>query len=636
MQSILKRLRAGQQLQLDIAGLSGSSSALFLARAVQELERTVCCIVPAEDQLETIARDTALFTSVPILIYPSFEIPPYTALSPDPATTGTRLSTLYLLQENTTPCIVFTSAEAVLRRVIPRQILGNHCELVISREETDREQLISSLTEAGYEACDMVRQVGDMAVRGGIIDIFPPPTSGEPAPLRLDFFGDTIESIRVFDPVSQRSKDKLEEAILLPATDLLFPAGAEQEKWLKFLEMEIKKTSWPLEEQSRIINQLREHIPFAGCEFFLPLIYNNRHKIQGLLDYLPVDTLMVTLDPISCRQQTELISERITANYTEATATGKAVLPPAQLFLSLEELHTFTQKTSHVALCHLPDPDSPAELLQFGGGDHSLLAQEIELERKKRGLLAPLADRIIDWSKSGATTIIACKSSRQMAHMEEMLAGYKIAPHRLASPINREKLGKGMVYLTRHLLSRGFDLPSEQLHFLSTAELFGEKRLQISREKKRKQQGEPVQLETLNPGDIIVHRDHGLGTFCGLINMELAGRRSDFMLIEFRGGDKLYVPVDRLHWVSRYQGISDQQPRLDRLGSSKWQATKKKVTDAVWKVAQELLAIYARRELRKDTSSHNLENSLNSWKSLLSMKRLQARPKPLMMFSMTW
>jgi transcription-repair coupling factor (superfamily II helicase) len=183
--------------------------------------------------------------------------------------------------------------------------------------------------------------------------------------------------------------------------------------------------------------------------------------------------------------------------------------------------------------------------------------------------------------------------------MEEMLAGYKIEPHRLSSPINTEKLAKGTVYLTPHLLSRGFDVNSEQLHFLSTGELFGEKRLQINKGKKRKQQGEPVQLETLNPGDIVVHRDHGLGSFCGLINMDLAGRHSDFMLIEFRGGDKLYVPVDRLHWVSRYQGMSDHPPRLDRLGSSKWQTTKKKVTDAVWKVAQELLAIYARRELRK-------------------------------------
>ena len=599
MQSILERLRAKQQLHLDISGLSGSSGALFLARAVSQLEKTICCIVPADDQLETIARDTALFTSSQILIYPSFEIPPYTALSPDPATTGARISTLYQLQENARPLIVFTSAEAILRRVIPKQVLNNHCELVISGEETDRDQLIKTLTGAGYESCDMVRQVGDMAVRGGIIDIFSPATTGDPLPLRLDFFGDTIESIRTFDPVSQRSKEECEEAILLPATDLLFPGASGQSDWLRSVSRAIKKTSWPIEEQSRIIDQLSQHIPFAGCEFFLPLLYNDQHRVQQFFDYLPGDTLMVTLDPLSCKQQTGLVSERIVANYTEATAAGKAALPPGQLFLSAEEQDAYLQSVSHVGLCQLPDPDSNAELIQLHCGDHNLLAQEIELERKKRGLLAPLADRIISWSNKDETTIIACKSSRQVEHMEEMLAGYQIQPHRLSTPIDTKELTKGRVYLAQHSLSRGFDDGAQQIHFLSTAELFGEKRLQISRRKKRKQQGEPVQLETLNPGDIVVHRDHGLGSFCGLINMDLAGRHTDFMQIEFRGGDKLYVPVDRLHWVSRYQGMSDQQPRLDRLGSNRWQATKKKVTYAVWKVAQELLDIYARRELRK-------------------------------------
>ncbi len=599
MQSIIERLRGKRRLQLDASGLAGSSGALFLARAVDRLQKTVCCIVPADEQLESIARDTALFTSRQVLIYPSFEIPPYTALAPDPATTGARLSALYQLQENTRPFIVFTSAEAVLRRVIPRQFLNNHCELVMRGEETDRDQLINALTEAGYQNSDMVRQVGDMAIRGGIIDIFSPSAGDASHPLRLDFFGDTIESIRTFDPVTQRSKDELEEAVLLPATDLLFPGAAERKSWRVFLDKEIKGFSWSDEEQRHIIDQLEAHIPFAGCEFFLPLLYDHRHRVQTFFDYLPTDTLLVTMDPVSCRQQTDLIQERIQANYSEIMAAGKAALPPGRLFLSGTDQEAYLKTVSHVALCRLPDPDSRAEAIALHSGNHNLLSQEIELQRKKRGLLAPLADRLINWAKRGETTVIACKSPRQAEHMEEMLAGYQVQLHQCESPMDPAKLSAGLIYLVRHPLSRGFDLQEEQLHVLSTAELFGEKRLQISRRKKQKRQGEPVQLETLAPGDIIVHRDHGLGAFCGLINMELAGKHSDFMQIEFRGGDKLYVPVDRLHWVSRYQGLSDQQPRLDRLGSIRWQATKKKVTDAVWKVAHELLDIYARREIRR-------------------------------------
>ncbi|HEB70027.1 MAG TPA: transcription-repair coupling factor [Desulfobulbus sp.] len=599
MQSILERLRGERRLQLDVSGLAGSSGALFLARAADRLQKTVCCIVPADEQLEIIARDTALFTSTQVLIYPSFEIPPYTALAPDPATTGNRLSTLYQLQEKARPYIVFTSAEAVLRRVLPRQVLNNHCELVIRGEEIDRDQLINSLTRAGYQNSDMVRQVGDMAIRGGIIDVFCPSSGENRLPLRLDFFGDTVESIRTFDPVSQRSKDALEEAILLPATDLLFPAASEEKQWHAFLDRDAGKYSWPDGERKHLLDQLTAHIPFAGCEFFLPLLFQHRHRLQTFFEYLEPDTLMVTLDPVSCRQQVELIQERIYTNYTESAQAEKAILPPERLFVSMDEQEAYLKTVSHVSLCQLPDPDSRAECIEVHGGDHSLLAQEIELQRKKRGLLAPLADRLIRWTKREETTVIACKSPRQVQHMEEMLTGYQVEPHRCESPVNPEALGTGLVYLVQYPLSRGFDLQEQQLHVLSTAELFGEKRLQINRRKKQKRQGEPVQLETLVPGDIVVHRDHGLGAFCGLINMELAGRRSDFMQIEFRGGDKLYVPVDRLHWVSRYQGLSDQQPRLDRLGSSRWQATKKKVTEAVWKVAHELLDIYARRELRR-------------------------------------
>lgn len=600
MQSIFTRLRRTPPFQVDITGLSGSSGALFLAQAAEQQKTTVCCIVPADDQLEIMARDTALFTAEDILIYPSFEIPPYTPLTPDPATTGVRLSTLYQLQANSRPAIVFTSAEAILRRVLPKQVLNDHCELVMRGEETDREQLIATLIQSGYEQTDVVRQVGDIAVRGGIIDVFSPAaTSDEALPLRLDFFGDTIESIRTFDQVSQRSKQEQDEAILLPTTNLLFPNAADDQEWSQHLEQFLSKTSWPKKSQWQLQEQMQARIRFAGCEFFLPLLYNYRYQTQNFFDYLPDDTLLVTFDPIGCRQQTLLIQERITANFMEATDAGKAALPPDQLFLTNEELLKYSKQVPNLHLCQLPDPDSVAESVDMGCGNHNLLAQEIELQRKKRGLLAPLTDRLISWTQKGHTSMIACKSDRQVDHMENILGAYPLSLERCMHPITINALLPGRVYLVEHPLERGFDLKNEQLHLISATELFGEKRLQVTRKRQEKHQGEPIQLDTLSPGDIVVHRDHGLGSFIGLINMQLAGRHSDFMQIEYRGGDKLYVPVDRMHWVSRYQGLSDVQPRLDRLGSSRWQTTKKKVTDTVWKVAHELLDIYARRELRQ-------------------------------------
>ncbi len=599
MQSILKRLREKGRHRFDITGLAGSSGQLLAARIRNQLNISVCCIVPADEQLDVVARDTALFTDAPILIYPSLEIPPYTALSPDPASTASRLSTLYRLQNSDSPPIVFTSVEAILRRVLPRRILGDHCELIISGEDTDREQLICQLTTCGYETCDMVRRPGDMAIRGGIVDIFPPAAEGTSLPLRLDFFGDTIESIRSFDPVTQRSKEELQEAVLLPATDLLFPGKVHQHNWLKLLTQEIETFSWSQEAAEELLGQLSAHIPFAGCEFFLPLLYLHTSKLETLFDYLPAESLLVTIDPVGNRQTNDLIRERITANYSKAISDNKAALPPEHLFISIDEQQNLAASFSQLGFCELPDPYSSVETLSLHSGNHSLLAQEIELQRQKRGLPAPLIDRLTDWSRKGETSIIACTSSRQREHLEEIITGYSLETDRLTAPITDKALVGDRIHFVEHPLSHGFDLESEKFHLLSTAELFGEKRLGLRRKKPGKRQGQPLQLETLTPGDIVVHRDHGLGRFSGLVNMELGGHHSDFMLIEFRGGDKLYVPVDRLHWVSRYQGLSDREPRLDRLGSTRWQATKKKVTEAVWKVAQELLDIHARRELRQ-------------------------------------
>ncbi len=601
MQSLIKRLPGGRA-QLDICGLHGGSAALFLARTVAARHRSVCCIVPADEQLEILAQDLRLFSSAEVLVYPSFEIPPYTPLSPDPATIALRLATLHRLLNNAEPCIVLSSAEAVLRRLPPKSALGRHSELIMAGEETDREALIRSLTDAGYQMCSMVQHEGDLAVRGGIIDIYAPsPDPAVQGPLRLDFFGDTVDSIRLFDPVSQRSVAELEEAILLPATDILFPAAAQNPAWRNFLKKTAAALDWRRDRADHLLMQLSEHIRFAGIEFFLPLLFPEPDPVQTLFDYLPADSIMVFHDPAAVNQQVNLLRDRILANYDEARQKDAAVLPPHHLFLDQQELDRLAARLPILNLRPLPDPDGSHETLTLTTGDHTLLRQETELQRKKRGTLAPLVDRLMSWTGSDDTVILACRSARQAHHLGQMLAGYRVATAPAATPLDFTSFGTGpRIRLVDQPLSRGFDLPGEKLHILSAAELFGEKRLRPGKRKKGAvAEEEQVRIEELAPGDAVVHRDHGIGIFRGLLNIEFAGRRGDFMQIEYLGGDKLYVPVDRLHWISHYQGLTDQQPKLDRLGSDKWQNTKKKVTDAVWKVAQELLDIYARRDLRK-------------------------------------
>jgi len=604
MQSILKRLQESGS-ELDVCGLRGSSPALFLARAAEACRRTICCIVPSDEQMEVLSRDLPLFTDLDVLIYPSFEIPPYTPLSPDPATVAQRLATLHRLLNNPSPCIILSPAEAVLRKILPKGVLGRHCELVMAGEETDRDSLISSLVDAGYQMSSMVQHEGDLAVRGGIVDVYAPAFAPSVnGPLRLDFFGDTIDSIRLFDPVSQRSIAEIEEAILLPPSDILFPPEPAGPAWQKFLDITAAEYNWPTEEYDFLRTQLTDHIRFTGIEFYLPLVYEAFDPVQTIFDYLPGDVLMVLHEPADITGRVKLVWDRIQANLEEATGRNMAVLPPDRLFLSLEELMTIVSARHAVSLCSLPDPDNLRPQFHLRMGDHGLLSQEIELHRRQRGNLAPLADRLRTWLQLGEKSVIACRSDRQANHLREMLAGYQLQTTMLATPLRTEALTDDpAVHLIEHPLSRGFDLPDERLHILSAMELFGDKRLRPDRRDKTGAAGqEALAVETLNPGDIVVHRDHGIGMFQGLLNMEFTGQRGDFMQIEYRDGDKLYVPVDRLHWVNRYQGLTDQLPKLDQLGSTKWQSTKNKVSEAVWKVAHELLDIYAHRALREGRS----------------------------------
>lgn len=599
MQSIIHRLQTNNSV-FDIHGLRGSSTALFLARTAELVKRPVCCIVPSDEHMEILAQDLPLFSSCSVLLYPSFEIPPYTPLSPDPATVCQRLATLYTLLNTPGPFILLTSVEAAARKVLPKKMLANSCELVMTGEETDREELINTLVRLGYESSSMVQHEGSFSVRGGIVDIFAPASDpSKQGPLRLDFFGDTVESIRMFDPATQRSIAELEEATILPASDILFPPSDKFREWMQFLKAEANENQWPEDETGKLLEHLEQHVRFTGIEFYLPLIYEPLHPLQTLFDYLPEKTLSISLEPLDLKQKAGLLWERIDKNYRESTTHKLPALQPHRLFVDQETL----QQKSTINLCSLPDPDSPNEKIGLNVGDHTLLAQEIEIHRKQRGNLAPLAERIISWRQKDERIVLACRSGKQASQLAEMLGGYQITSDGIRPPLRIDDLPENTdILLVEHPLSKGFDLQDERTHILSAVELFGEKRLRPSKKSgRRRTDEEPIKIETLNQGEVVVHRDHGLGVFQGLLNMEFAGQCGDFMLIEYRDGDKLYVPVDRLHWVSRYQGLTDQMPKLDQLGSNKWQATKSKVTEAVWKVAQELLDIYAKRAVRKGT-----------------------------------
>jgi len=586
-----------------VSGLRGSAISWFAA--AHNPDAPTCCIVADEDMIDGFEQDVAQFTGRPTITFPGYEIPPYTPLSPDQRTTASRLGTLFHLLDTREPFILIISVEALVRRVMGRRLLQDHAQLVMEGEECDLNELQAALGAMGYEAVSLVKGYGDYSIRGGIVDVYPPPFLLPDkrlidSPVRLDFFGDFIESIRLFDPLSQRSTEHCEEALLLPVSDVLLQtdptASTARRLARQWLEM-AEQRNWSAEKSSELAERIGNGQRFAGIEFFLPF-FNGDH-VETILDYLPVNTSLLFIEPEALKNQAALIQERIEANYQSGVSSGSPCLPPAEIFLLGDELGSCLDKFEHIGLSDIHLENDATVTISSSG--HQLLKQEIAYSRKQHGLLKVLAGRIDEWLEEGDAVLICCRSSQRSRNLAELLSRFDFSLEPIEAPVDLDRLArdhrKRTVFLSQHPLQKGFSLKDKRVHLISESELFGERRIGY---KKRSAApvGEPVSFAQLQQGDVVVHREHGLGIYQGLETITLQQVTNDYLLIEYKDGDKLYVPVDRLNLVSRYEGLSDKQPKIDKLGGQAWKSTKQKVSDEVWKVAQELLDIYANREIR--------------------------------------
>ncbi len=654
-QDIITLLAKDEHSNIAISGVRNSAAAYVTTKVCNSLNKPCVCVLPSESQALLMAQDLRFFTDIPVFHYPGYEIPPYTPLSPDPHTTANRLNTLYKIQTINTPYLFVASCESLLRKVMPAEMLTNNAELVIAGEETDQSELSDRLVSIGFEQLNLVQNAGEFSLRGGIFDIFPP---GFDYPIRLDFFGDTVESIRLFDPISQRSIKEIDEAEIIPVSDILYPEirSNDHQKILSKLQTYRNNSNWSRQNNDIVKEKLANNYTFPGIEFFLPLFYDN---LSDPLNYIHEESLVFIHEPHEIIRSIDIVWERINSNVNEAQANNSIALPPSDLFLDINKfnqkinnyqkidlldfeqidlkplvvmdedfLASQTDESNQETQLPIPesqpithsdenpshndevtDPTLPVHHqkskaqynFKIHCTNHTLVKQHLELQRKKRGLFAPLSQYIIDWFNQSDQVIIACRTERHTHHLSELLSNHGLSSIICNKP-NEIFTAKDTVALSPYPLSFGFDLPAEKIHFISEMELFGEKKIITNKKKRQDKTHTPVNFEELKIGDIVVHDAHGLGIYDGIINIKVGVIANDFLQIIYKNNDKLFVPVDRINSVSKYSGISDKKPVVSSLGSKKWQLTKQKVQEAVWKVAHELLTLYAKRKLKKGTA----------------------------------
>ncbi len=577
---------------MSVSGLTGPARAYFFARFLDTLNQPCLVILPEKKRAERFYRELRFFmgsskngnhgAATRLHQFPSYDMSPLTGLSPHRQLITERINALYALMTDPNP-VVITSLEALCFRVLPKTALIDALEYLEEGEEVDREDFINTLEINGYQRSSMVEERGDYSVRGGVIDVFTPLY---PLPMRLEFWGDRLESIRQFDPMSQRSEMGLRELTLLPACEII--KGQNNIKRARSM--------------GRLPGSSGARAGFPGQEAWLNHFYDH---LDTLIRYLPQKSLLTLMEPISDEAKGRKIEKKFQKDmekYREESAARGEPFPDIEsIFVPFAKIkeHMAEYQRLLFSTLNVGNKNTAENTLEITGRFDIEDDLEIRLAVKGRVSMAPFARKIDTWISSGAQVVITCSTQQQANRLKEILSNYDVAVDRVVHAWHEVGKRRGLtICLDR--LARGFAWPEMGLYVVSEDEIFSTKRAGLKHKKKKRRQGLSwSSFSQLKAGDLVVHEEHGIGRYIGLSTMEIAQRTHDFVIVEYAGQSKLYLPADRVSILQKYAGAEEKSTKLDQLGGHAWQQAKQKAKNSVKKIAKQLVELYALRKYRK-------------------------------------
>ena len=574
-----------------LTGLTPAALAYVLAHNWPRAGRSMIVVAPDVKQAEQLASDLNFFLGMTdddqagVILFPPYEFSRFGALSPPAEVSGLRVAALYRLATADGPSLVVTTVAALLARLMPKGELTSNVDYIETGQETDRDQLLETLRRAAYFPTSLVEERGDFARRGAVVDVYPPLSDW---PVRIEFLGDTVESIRLFDGLTQRSRTRLEELTVLPAREVILGDDnlRRAEKTIAEIGAEIGLSAL---RSNDLMDKIGSGLPFDGIESLLPAFYKST---DGLFDYLPQETEVVLVEPEAVYGVLEDWPDKTEAEFERQRDLGHFALPPGRLFFEPVEIIGKLEAGLTYSVTSLAVDGEDGGVIDFRARPLSGLREKLYGKRSETSLLAPLVRQIKDWHLDGRRTVMVVGDPGRARKLAELLEPHNLET-RIAPPPGLP--GRpGVLTLTDGLLSAGFSLPG--LTLLTEDEVFGRTRKAHARVKRPAAEVLDT-FDELEVGDAVVHDDHGIGRYRGLVRLEPGGPM-DFLEIEYAAGDRLYLPVDRLHLLSRYQGMDDRPVKLDRLGGATWQKTKERVRKAVERIAQDLVELYALRQIK--------------------------------------
>lgn len=564
--------RKGEELCLS--GLTPSAHPLLIASLHIRNVSPIIVLLPNPESAERAYNDFLGFLDLSLEIssikgetalFPPWELLPYELTTPHQKLMGRRLAALAgLLQGRITT--VFTSYSALAQRLIPKWILAESVLYLKKGQQIALDAVLEFLVHLGYLPEAVVETPSQFSRRGGILDIFP---VGEEEPLRLEFFGDEIDSLRRFNPVTQRSTTPVSDALVIPRREAVAPPGGFE----ALLERLKGRGSPYLPQLEKIILADEEQ---EGLEGFLPVLYGDTSL---LTDYLSIATMMVVADSATVEEAAKEFAEQVVERYRSAEEGGILFPPPEECWAGLEEL------------CGQPYSRRLVLEAESGGGagEHFLVSERKRTSSRRFGEFSGQleffereAERAL---QEGCRLIVACATEGDRRRLAEIL------------PLHAEGVAE-QCELVESSLAADFVWSSVGLAMTNDQAIFS--RYKPRRVRKRfglpKEVAPVTALGDLEPGDFCVHADHGIGVFLGLSVMKVGGVSREFATLEYAEGNKLYVPIEAIYKLFRYIGGDMAKPKIDRLGGAEWGRRKAMVKRSARDIARQLLELYARRQ----------------------------------------
>ncbi|MEX6665130.1 transcription-repair coupling factor [Pseudomonas sp. W2-17] len=562
--------------------LPGAALSLAIAEAASAAKRFTLLLTADSQSAERLEQELKFFApDLPVLHFPDWETLPYDLFSPHQDIISQRIASLYRLPELVHGVLVVPITTALHRLAPTSFLLGSSLVLDVG-QKLDVDAMRTRLEASGYRYVDTVYEHGEFTVRGALIDLFP---MGSKLPYRIDLFDDEIETLRTFEPETQRSIDKVDSVRLLPAKE--FPLQKEAVTRFKARFRERFDVDF---RRSPIFQDLNSGITPAGIEYYIPLFFE---ETSTLFDYLPQDTQVFSMPGIEAAAET--FWKDVRNRYEERRVDPeRPLLPPAELFLPVDDCFA--------RLRNWPRVVASQDDVESGVGRERFPAQvlpDLAIEAKASQPLAALSKFLGEFP---GRVLFTAESAGRREVLLELLERLKLRPKTLDSwqefVDSKERLA-----ITIAPLDEGLVLEEPALALVAESPLFGQRVMQRRRRDKRADShaSDAVikNLAELREGAPVVHIDHGVGRYLGLATLEVENQVAEFLMLAYAEEAKLYVPVTNLHLIARYTGSDDELAPLHRLGSETWQKAKRKAAEQVRDVAAELLDIYARRAARE-------------------------------------